>query len=484
MAYTNTPQTSTYKTQRLTFIGSPQQRDGSTTKDQRFINLFPELIKSNITDGKKYYLKSRPGLEFRAQQPSGEGRGIFYYGTKLYTVIGNTLYEDGSVKQVLGTSTGPVGFCAYNGNYDALILLDGVKGWVIKLSDYSITQITDADFPTPHVVTPVALDGYLFVCKSGTADIYNSDLNDPLNWTSGDIITAEMFPDNIVALVKNNNYIYAVGTEAIEYFYDAANATGSPLSRNDSAVQQFGSNAPYTVVQTDNEVILCGDSGNGGRCVWAIDGFKAVDVSIEPIREALDQEGDSLDNATAICLRTAGHKFYIITLYNSKRNLVYDFDEKMWHEWQFGDPANPFFVPFATDSTIGFPIMLTYSGGIVANLKENIYTDVQNASATWPIICQATTVKLDFDTVNRKFMYRLAVVGDSPNNNTDTQLTVEWSDDDYNTWYGPRTLNMNGVMSAITRLGYFRRRAFRLTYTQPYPLRMEAIEVDINVGGT
>ena len=50
-----------YHTQRFSFIGSPQQRDGTATKDQRFLNMYPELIKSPISDGKKYYLKKRPG---------------------------------------------------------------------------------------------------------------------------------------------------------------------------------------------------------------------------------------------------------------------------------------------------------------------------------------------------------------------------------------------------------------------------------------
>lgn len=484
MAFTNTPESQTYKTKRLTFVGSPQQRDGTSLKDQRFVNLFPELIKSPITDGKKYYLKKRPALQFDSSITSGEGRGLFFYNGKKYVVIGSSLYIDGVFSTTLGTSTGPVGFCQYNGNEDFLILLDGTNGYAIKKSDGSVNQITDVDFPSPHIPFPVAMDGYLAVCKSGTADIYNSDLNDPLSWQSGDFVSAEMFPDTISCLAKNNNYIYAIGTESIEYFYDAANATGSPFARNDSAVLQFGTNAPFTVVQTDNEVILVGDSGNGGRTVWTIDGFKSTDVSIEPIKQALDNEGSDLSTATATCIRISGHKFYILTLTKAQRNLVYDFDEKMWHEWQFGDTSSPFFVPFSTDSTVGFPYMLHKTAGTVMKFLESVYVDTPTSTDTFPIICVATTVKLDFETINRKFMYRLSLIGDSPNNTTDCPINVEWSDDDYNTFTTPRVLTMNGVMAAILRLGTFRRRAFRFTFSQPFLLRLEALEVDINVGGT
>lgn len=483
MPYTNSPQVSTYKTQRLTFVGSPQQRDGTSLKDQRFINLFPELIKSPITAGKKYYLKKRPALQFNNAMPAGEGRGIYIYNGNQYVVIDNNLYINGNISLGLPTSTGPVGFCEYNGDEDWLILVDGIAGYAIKKSDGSITGI-GGSFPSPHVPFPVAMDGYLCVAKAGTADIYNSVLNNPLDWISGDFVSAEMFPDTISCLAKNNNYIYAVGTQSIEYFYDAANASGSPFSRNDSAVLQFGTNAPHTVVQTDNEVILVGDSGNGGRAVWTIDGFKSTDVSIEPIKQALDAEGSLLSNAIAYCIRISGHKFYVLTLVASGRILVYDFDEMMWHEWQFGTTSSPFFAPFAADSTLGFPYILHKTAGTVMQFLENAYVDTPTSVDTVGINCVATTVKLDFDTINRKQMYRLTVVGDSPNNDTNCPISVEWSDDDYNTFTTPRILNMNGIMSAITRLGTFRRRAFRFTFNQPFLLRLEAIEVDINVGGT
>lgn len=474
----------TYKTQRLAFVGSPQQRDGSSTKDQRFLNLYPELIKSPITDGKKYYLKSRPGLQFSSTVTPGEGRGIYIYNGNQYVVIAGSLYINGVFSTTLGTSTGPVGFTNYQGTEGWLILLDGVKGWAIKKADGSVNQITNANFPTPHLPFPVAIDGYLCVTKANSANIYNSDLNNPLGWTSGNLISAEMFPDNITCLVKNNNYMYAIGSESIEYFYDAANVSGSPFLRNDSAVLQFGSNAPYSVVQTDNEVILVGDSGNGGRCVWCIDGFKSTDVSIEPIKEALDFEGAQLADSVGYCIRMSGHKFYVLTLALSGRILVYDFDEMMWHEWQFGAIGSNFYAPFSADSGQGFPYMLHKTAGTVMKFLETAYVDTPTASTTFGITCVATTVKLDFDTIKRKQMSRLAIVGDSPNGTTNCPLTVEWSDDDYNTYSTPRTLNLNGTMSAILRLGYFRRRAFRFTFNQPYLLRLEAIEVDINNGIT
>jgi len=139
-------------------------------------------------------------------------------------------------------------------------MLDGVKGYVFTGPSTAPTEITDADFPTPHIPQPVFLDGYLFVAKANTQDIYNSDLDNPLLWTAGNFISAEMYPDKIVGLTKNNNYIYAVGRNSVEYLYDAANLT-SPLARHDSAVQQFGATSSGTIVATDTEVVMVGETG-------------------------------------------------------------------------------------------------------------------------------------------------------------------------------------------------------------------------------
>jgi len=284
VAYSKTPSISTYETKRVNFVINPLHRSGSDlTKDARLVNMLVDVFQTPDNVNQRVFVKSRPGLASVYTTTAGVARGTYYWivsGTGyIFSVSGDKVYSNGVLLQTLATSTGEVGFTEHvnSTGTNTLVMCDGTNGYVFTSPSLAPTQITSPDFPTPHVPMPVVLDGYVFVAKAGTQDIYNSDLDLPLTWTAGNYISAEMFPDKIIALSKNNNYVYAIGSQSVEYFYDAAGTT-SPLARHDSAVQQFGAVAAGSVVQTEEEVIMLGETGNGGHTVWTINGFKAAEI--------------------------------------------------------------------------------------------------------------------------------------------------------------------------------------------------------------
>lgn len=465
-----------YKTQRFSFIGSPQQRNGGYTKDQRFINVYPELIQSPMTEGKKYYLKKRPGLQPLVTFPAGTAQGIIRWNGHYYTAINGQLYKDNSLILVLSQTTQPVGFAAFRSDsQNSLFVCDGTKGWVIDISG-TIALIVDANFPSPHLPYPIFLDGYIFLAQTSSQIIRNSTLQDPMTWPTDGFIDAEMYPDNLVALTKNQNYLVAMGTESCEFFYDNANATGSPLQRNAPAVAQIGLAAAGSVQQTEKEFIFVGNTEVGGQTVWSVDGFQPTQIASEPVREALDQEGDAIGSVTAMVIQCAGHKWYVMNLYRNFRTFVYDFEEKMWHEWMGGDGSVQFLFDYkySTQNDQGNPVVLGDNSGIVSTMSADVWQD--NGAV---IYCAVITSKIDFDTNQRKTFFQMRMVGDSPNGNTDSPITVSWSDDDYNTWSAGRTLEMNGYNPMISQLGRSRRRAFKFEFSQPLPLRLESFELDI-----
>lgn len=464
---------------RLPLLGALSNRGYDSSKDQRFVNIFPESTNVKQLDNTKYWLNKRPGLTLYRDYGTGEGRQAMYFNNKFYIALGNTVYEDAVspvAKITLTGSTGPVGMLVGNSSTlgDYLFVCDGTSGWIINTSG-TVTAITDPDFPTPHVPTPTFIDGY--ICLPKGSDVYNCVVDDPTAWDGTNFLTAEMFPDPIVALARQNNQVVVFGTSSIEFFYDAANASGSPLSRNDSTTIQMGTAAPYCIYQNEKFCAYISQSDSGGRAVWIVEGFQPKKVSDEYIERILDAETDMSD-CRGFGFRTKGHMFYLINLKTLNRTLVYDTDEKLWHEWSSNSNGSNvvFSCDHMVDNQSGAAYVLHSSNGILYKLDvDNTQDDGTN------ILVSLTTNKYDMDTYNRKFMHGCRIVGDSYSNNS---IDLQWTDDDYQTWSNVKTISLTDNYPAFQRMGAFRRRAFKLSHAAAQPLRLESLEVVYTEGAT
>jgi hypothetical protein len=531
----------TSQPERLPLAGTLMYRSSARDKDQRFINCFQESIKNEVTDSKKVFLVKRPGLTRSTQILVGGGtaRGLIYWDSAYYAVIGNKLYENGTEKQTLTTSTGEVGFCLFdNAGVEYLFLCDGTDGYVINaagtvtqvnqtysawaaataksvgdrviptvvngyyyevtatsgVAPYTTAPVTQptwpitigttvvdneltwtcmgeyGGFPTPHIPRPEFIDGYMLLAAANSMDIYNSDVDNIYGWGGGNFVSAEMWPDNIVALARQNNQLVAFGSISTEFFYDAASASGSPFARNEGTVLQIGNVAPYAIYENERFLIFIGQSESGGRAAWMIEGFSPKKVSTEAIERILDAAGSAISTAKGFGIRTKGHLFYVINL--ASCTLVYDVEEKVWHEWStnVATAHTTFTYNYHTDIGSGKAALLHNTDGYIYTVEPLIYED--NATA---ILADAYTMKYDGGTMNRKFMHNLNVVSDQ-----NSTYTIRWSDDDYTTWNS--FLTLNATRPFITRLGSFRRRAFNVRHTANEDFRIEAIEFEVDVG--
>ena len=61
-------------------------------------------------------------------------------------------------------------------------------------------------------------------------------------------------------------------------------------------------------------------------------------------------------------------------------------------------------------------------------------------------------------------------------------LTIDWSDDDYNTYGTSRTVDMSDSFPRLVSLGRFHRRTFRLKHTANTALRLEGLELGLYLG--
>jgi len=545
------------KVTRLPLMGAYSNRGSEASKDQRFVNIFPETRKVEQLENTKIFLNKRPGLSVYKDFGTGEGRGAIYFNNKFYVAVGNTLYEDGvtPISKITFTgSTGHVGLLLGNSSTlgDYLFVTEGTNAWIINTSG-TVTRILDSSIhsitltaagsgytngtyalsftggggtgaagtytvsgnvvtsisltsegsgytstptigfpsgggtkatagcsinaiPFPHIPVPIFIDGYIALAKG--SDVYTCDVDNPTKWTASNFLSAEMFPDPIVALSRQNNQVVVLGHNSIEFFYDAANAAGSPLSRNDSTTIQMGCAAPYAVIGNEKYIFYVSQSDSGGRAAWIIDGFQPKKVSDEYIERILDAEVDMSD-CRGFGVRTKGHLFYVLNLKTSGRTLVYDSDEKLWHEWSSNSAGNHavFQCDYMADNSTGAAHLLHSSNGTLYKLDVNCYTD-----GTDQINVELITNRYDMDTYHRKFMHSCKIVGDRYS--TANSINLQWTNDDYQNWSNVKQISLTDDFPAFQRLGVFRRRAFKITHNSDNPLRLESLEVEYTEGDT
>ena len=388
---------------------------------------------------------------------SGTGVAI---GARVTTIVGTTITVD-----VANTATvsGTITFT------DA-----GIDG---------VLSTTLSDFPTgPFVPGVVFLDNYVFIGVAATNRIYNCALGDPTTWGPLDFLSFEQTADILICIAKHLNYLVAFGSNTIQFYYDNANAVGSPLSVAQAYTNEIGCASGDSVATTDNTVLWIGTSKSHGRSVYLLEGTSPVKVSTPNIDRHL--EADSLGKVASYCYKMGGHTLYILTLHNSGKTLVFDINEKMWYQWtQYSiassDQPNPgtwqetYFRPtyYAEVNKIAYG--LDDDTAALYYFDTNTYQDNLQS-----IYCRVITDLSDNGTTKRKFYGRLEIVGDK----VAGVMQIRHTGDDYNTWSSYRTVNLNATRAQVYLSGSDRRRAWEFLCTSNVPLRLEGSEVDFRIG--
>lgn len=475
-----------YQTHRVQFVRDATSRSNNTSlKDEDFLNCVFESIKNRQLDDNRQFIMKRAGAGLQiASVVASEVRGMYYWDDqdKLLYATNNVVYmydfntaTNTLLSGTFTTTTGEVGFSEYlyDTNQVVIIMTDGTTLKQVTSAGV-VTVCADADLPVPHLPFPVFLDGYLFLAKKDSADIYNSDLNDPFAWTPGNVIVAEMRADLLQRICILNNYLVAFGTRSIEYFWDAGNATGSPMQRNDTPIKlnlYLGGFAQY-----GNDIYFLGENLSGQPEVFRLSDFKLEGLANYTVSRYLNTVTESIDNWEGAIVTCQGHAIYLV----SAGDFTYacDVENKFWTRWSWQN-TNSFPVAHSARATTltqrRSVFALKGATSAIYYLSDSLYQDV-GVNFTYRIVTEAA----DFGTLNRKMMGRFSLVGDRPSANSNFNLY--WSDDDYQSYTGPRVINMNQDLPSTYRLGQFRQRIFKIEYIDNYPFRVQRYEVDVNKG--
>jgi len=531
MAFSKSPTQDTYDTVEFPIFNDLNTRGFPGTagtsdyvKDTRLVNLIVDGRINKITGDKEISFVKRCGTKAAISgitkrivglywwaSASSEGRlivlakdadttpadiDIFSYDQPADTTDGewvlNTTYDKAlpagyTLNSTTGVENYKVSFAEFQ--YDSgavdLVISDEVGGTLVKINQAgTLATCGDADFPD-GLIGIQFVDGYLVGAKPGTADLYNSNLNDPFLWTAGDFITAEQYGDPILAVAKHHNYIVAFGQNSIEFLYDAAVTSGSPFQRNVSYSKQIGYVRGLHVF--GDLIYFLGHTEKG-----SIDLFVIKDSEVHAVGGSLVQQFmaqyfygtsaaytlNSLYTSIVNCPKT-GHNFYLMsqaTAITYALNLT----NLTWSVWGYTGGGS-FSVEFAQSFQAASPLrhFSVVAGPSVTGLvafDANLYRD---SGSTFLIDLQ--TDSQDFGTMNQKYMHRLCLYTDKPT--ATVSISVEYTDNDYQTWETARTIDLYQELPSMNRLGRFRRRAIRLSGSFNDDFTLYKIEVDINKGG-
>ena len=198
---------------------------------------------------------------------------------------------------------------------------------------YSVSQVTDTDYPGNTCRGTAYLDGRVFV-MAPNGDIYQSADGDFTSWAATEFIGADIEPDRGMYLAKWNNYIMALKAYSVQFYYDAANATGSILSPAENMAFRVGCASADSVKEVAGSVAWLGQTKDGqGRSIYLMTPQGPQAISTPSVDRVLTH--DDLASVNSWVAKTGAHVLYGITLGSSGVTLVYDFSTKMWSYFSY-----------------------------------------------------------------------------------------------------------------------------------------------------
>ena len=402
---------------------------------------------------------------------------------------------------------------------------------------YTVTQITDADYPSNTTRGCAFLDGRFFVMALN-GDIYQSALENAASWAALEFIGTQIEPDQGVYLAKHNNYLAAFKQYSTEFFYDAAESSGSILAPVQNAAFKIGCASDASVKEMAGTVVWMGQTKDGfGRGIFRLSGNSPEKLSTPQIDKIIN--ADSLATVYSWSCNVGSHLLYGLTLVTTGVTLVYDFTTQLWvfftyltssgvnktitavtalgvvtsaaHGYSDGDiilvaATNSSFNGWhvATDVTTDtFQIQATgtvFSGSgtatkhtetyfpVIASTSANGKQYMQHATSgalyefsqstyidpIGAIAARIRTPKMDKGNTDYKTMPSAELIGDK----ISSVAVMRMSDDDYVTSSKFRPVDLIADQSEIRRLGKYRRRSFEVLHLKNALLRLEALEIE------
>jgi len=369
---------------------------------------------------------------------------------------GNEFYNPMFYRSVTN-GTGVFSFTETGTDTRRLAFGDGDDAWIMG-TDYVMWPILET---TTDIVPSMSyLDGYL-VKMDATGQIDHSEPLSPFDWPPENTSNAESWSDDGMFLCRHNNYLLAIGAKSMEFFYNAANTEGSAFSRVDGAMQRIGAAHKRVCGELRGTVSFF----SYPSAIYMVVETKPKRISTPAIERML--AGATLTDAWVYGHEMDGHSFYTFIFPTSNLSFTYDASSESWH--QLKETSGAYFKIINAVELLGVVYGQHLTDGYVYKFSGS-----QDNGSNYGVLARTSYGDMGFP--ERKRCRSLALHGDLQTGET---LSIRYSDDDYTTWSTARSVTVSARGKPFA-FGQFTRRAWEISYTGAYDLRL--FDVDIDVG--
>jgi hypothetical protein len=352
----------------------------------------------------------------------------------------------------------------------------------------SVTPVTgpQAFDGGPYAPGVVWLNGTVYV-MTYAGKIYGSNVGAYTTWASGNVISTNVNASLGMALAKQKVYVVAFSRFSITVFYDAGNASGSPLSLLPGGQSSIGLYDNNTLQSIGDDLYWVGSPSTVSLGVYKMSDLKVTKISTPAVDRILalatyvtypyiaGSWPGAMPSTRSLSLATLGHRYYVLNMYSVGYSLVYDTDMGVWYIWQTpAGAALPYFTPLtyggnlSTESyaALAQPELNRFQSqtGALYRFNPYAYTDVDGIPQV-----RITTDNFDAGTSVKKVFKRFDFMADqAPGSN----MHVQHTEDDYQTWSALRIVDLNVKHPHLLNLGTFRRRAYRIFHQANTPFRL------------
>ena len=204
-----------------------------------------------------------------------------------------------------------------------------------------------------------------------------------------------------------------------------------------------------------------------------VENLKPQLVSTKAIERLLGEA--DLTAVYSFGIKYEGHRFYGITLKNENMTLVYDMTDKLWSQWT--DAAGNYWpiVSSTYSTTLGRVLQHETNGKLY--LLDASYTNDDGDLITVDIYAP----NFDGGARRRKQLNMLEFIADQTPGSI---LQVRSNDHDYaaDKWTNFRRVDLNQRKPVLTNHGTVMRRAYHFRHQCDTRLRIQAVEMQIDIG--